>query len=169
MIRERTLRARQKLVDELPVTGELLRGSLFAAADASPLDSGERFSAPVSGEPAPQKRNWARQVSVSQLQTVASTPRRPITLRNETWRLGRSSMKNLTYVSAAIALAACAVAPRPASALSAEFAKKCRELAILAHPTAPAGSSKGSSQAQREFYQDCIKKGGDTDSGETKK
>ena len=29
MIRERTLRARQKLVDELPVTGELLRGSLL--------------------------------------------------------------------------------------------------------------------------------------------
>lgn len=29
MIRERTLRTRQKLVDELPVTGELLRGSLL--------------------------------------------------------------------------------------------------------------------------------------------
>jgi len=29
MIREKTLRARQKLVDELPVTGELLRGSLL--------------------------------------------------------------------------------------------------------------------------------------------
>jgi hypothetical protein len=29
MIRERTLRARQKLVDGLPVTGELLRGSLL--------------------------------------------------------------------------------------------------------------------------------------------
>lgn len=29
MIREQTLRARQKLVDHLPVTGELLRGSLL--------------------------------------------------------------------------------------------------------------------------------------------
>src|SRR5271165_3408278 len=29
MIREKTLRARQKLVDDLPVTGELLRGSLL--------------------------------------------------------------------------------------------------------------------------------------------
>jgi len=29
MIREQTLRARQKLVDKLPVTGELLRGSLL--------------------------------------------------------------------------------------------------------------------------------------------
>ena len=29
MIREQTLRARQKLVDTLPVTGELLRGSLL--------------------------------------------------------------------------------------------------------------------------------------------
>jgi hypothetical protein len=30
MIRERTLQARQKLVDDLPMTGELLRGSLLA-------------------------------------------------------------------------------------------------------------------------------------------
>src|SRR6476620_6821606 len=29
MIRERTLRARQKLVGKLPITGELLRGSLL--------------------------------------------------------------------------------------------------------------------------------------------
>jgi hypothetical protein len=29
MIRERTLRARQKLVEELPVTGDLLRGTLL--------------------------------------------------------------------------------------------------------------------------------------------
>jgi hypothetical protein len=29
MIREQTVRARQKLVDKLPVTGELLRGSLL--------------------------------------------------------------------------------------------------------------------------------------------
>jgi hypothetical protein len=29
MIRERSLRARQKLVSKLPVTGELLRGSLL--------------------------------------------------------------------------------------------------------------------------------------------
>ena len=31
MIREQSLRARQKLVSKLPVTGELLRGSLFCA------------------------------------------------------------------------------------------------------------------------------------------
>ena len=29
MIREKTLRARQKLVDDLPISGELLRGSLL--------------------------------------------------------------------------------------------------------------------------------------------
>jgi hypothetical protein len=29
MIREKTLRARQKLVGKLPITGELLRGSLL--------------------------------------------------------------------------------------------------------------------------------------------
>jgi hypothetical protein len=35
MIREQSLRARQKLVSKLPVTGELLRGSLLERAIVS--------------------------------------------------------------------------------------------------------------------------------------
>jgi hypothetical protein len=43
---------------------------------------------------------------------------------------------------------------------SAELAKKCRALAIKAHPTRPAGSKAGSEQAQRDYFRDCITKGG---------
>ncbi len=71
--------------------------------------------------------------------------------------------------SLVLALMAAAAAPQPASALSADLAKKCRELAIKSHPTTLAGSAKGSAQAQRDFYQDCVKKGGNVDTGETKK
>jgi hypothetical protein len=51
----------------------------------------------------------------------------------------------------------------PSSALSitAELAKKCRELAIKAHPTQPAGSKSGYEQAQRDYFKLCIEKNGD--------
>jgi hypothetical protein len=51
-------------------------------------------------------------------------------------------------------------ASQPAFAVSAELAKKCREMAIKAHPTALAGAKTGSAKAQREFYQNCIAKDG---------
>jgi hypothetical protein len=47
--------------------------------------------------------------------------------------------------------------PKP---ITAELAKKCRALAIKAHPTQQPGSRYGSGQAQREYYQECIAKGG---------
>ena len=51
-----------------------------------------------------------------------------------------------------------------AHAVSAELAKKCRELAIKAHPRAVAGSSKGTAQAERDYFRQCIAKGGNVDS-----
>jgi hypothetical protein len=45
--------------------------------------------------------------------------------------------------------------------ISAELAKKCRALAIKAHPTERAGSRDGAyAQTQRDYFQDCIAKGG---------
>ncbi len=58
-----------------------------------------------------------------------------------------------------LALVALALAPAPASALTAEVAKKCRELAIKAHPQNPAGT-KAYAQAQQEYFRDCIAKEG---------
>jgi hypothetical protein len=43
--------------------------------------------------------------------------------------------------------------------ITAELAKKCRELAIKAHPTERAGTTPYA-QAQREYFQQCIAKGG---------
>ena len=50
-----------------------------------------------------------------------------------------------------------------ASAITAELAKKCRALAIKAHPTARAGTKGGSEGAQRTFYNDCVAKDGNVD------
>jgi len=50
---------------------------------------------------------------------------------------------------------------KTASPISAELAKKCRALAIKAHPTERAGSTVGAyAPAQRDYFQDCIAKGG---------
>ena len=50
---------------------------------------------------------------------------------------------------------------KTAAPISAELAKKCRALAIKAHPTERAGSRAGTyAQAQRDYFQDCIAKGG---------
>ena len=43
--------------------------------------------------------------------------------------------------------------------ISAELAKKCRVLAIKAHPTERAGTT-AYAQAQREYFQECIAKRG---------
>ena len=66
-------------------------------------------------------------------------------------------------LAAAITLLA---APRT-FAISVELAKKCRQLAIKAHPTVLAGNKQGSAQAQRDYYLACIDKGGNVDAGDT--
>ena len=49
--------------------------------------------------------------------------------------------------------------PDKAIPISAELAKTCRALAIKAHPTERAGR-EAYAQAQRDYFQDCIAKGG---------
>ena len=46
---------------------------------------------------------------------------------------------------------------KTAGPISAELAKKCRALAIKAHPTERAG--RAYAQAQRDYFQACIAKG----------
>ena len=54
---------------------------------------------------------------------------------------------------------------QPASAITADLAKKCRASAIKAHPTVKAGSkTSGVEKAQRDAYQACITKEGKDDS-----
>ena len=48
-----------------------------------------------------------------------------------------------------------------ASAISAELAKKCRALAIKAHPPAKPGTkAAGTAKAERDYYEACLAKGG---------
>lgn len=50
---------------------------------------------------------------------------------------------------------------RPAAAISVELAKKCRELALKAHPyKLPGEPGAGSAAAQRDYFSACIKQGG---------
>jgi hypothetical protein len=73
-------------------------------------------------------------------------------------------MANIWKRSVAASLVALSLVAVPAlaqSAISGELAKKCRELAIKAHPTQPAGSKTGAGQAQRDYFRECIAKNGD--------
>jgi hypothetical protein len=68
--------------------------------------------------------------------------------------------------SALIVLALMAYLPtaRPASAISAELAKKCRAMAIKAHPSPKLGSkASGADKAQRDYFRECIAKGGNAE------
>jgi hypothetical protein len=54
-----------------------------------------------------------------------------------------------------------ALAAKPVFAISADLAKKCRELSIKAHPPKPAGTKDDKSrQAQREYFRVCVEKNG---------
>jgi hypothetical protein len=50
-------------------------------------------------------------------------------------------------------------APAPAVAISADLAKKCRAMAIKAHPPARPGT-KPYAQAERDFFSECVAKNG---------
>ena len=65
------------------------------------------------------------------------------------------------FIPATAALAETAPPARSNTAgpISAELAKKCRALAIKAHPNERAGTIPYA-QAQRDYFQTCIAKGG---------
>src|SRR5262249_17120173 len=75
-------------------------------------------------------------------------------------------LKALTFLNAfAVTLIiASAATVQPASAITAELAKKCREMMVRAHPVGPAGSkSGGSSAAERGDCRPSIERDGNRD------
>ena len=71
-------------------------------------------------------------------------------------------MRKILNVSASVLVATqflILLAAAPAGAISADLAKKCRELAIKAHPRAPPGT-KPYAQAERDFFSECVAKEG---------
>ena len=81
-------------------------------------------------------------------------------------------MRDLLRVLAATALCApilalCATAP--AGAISADLAKKCRDLAINSHPPPIHPGNKAYAQAERAFFADCVAKNGQVQSDDQHK
>ena len=69
-------------------------------------------------------------------------------------------------------VAICVILPmagRPAEALTAELAKKCRALAIKAYPTQPAGGKSSSERSQRDYFQTCVANNGNMPEQEQKR
>jgi len=71
----------------------------------------------------------------------------------------RNCMRGLVIA----AIVAFVGASEPASAITADLAKKCRELALKAHPTPRPGTKAGAGKAQQDFYRDCVAKNGKVD------
>src|SRR5450432_1820615 len=49
-------------------------------------------------------------------------------------------------------------AGQPASAITAELAKKCREMAFKAHPPVAIGSKTSNAKGQQEYFRTCLAK-----------
>lgn len=91
-------------------------------------------------------------------------PRLRATYQRLTSREGRSivGIIILTVVAAVMVLVQVLIlSPVPSvAAISADLARKCREMAIKAHPPKPAGT-KAYAQAERDFFRECISKNGE--------
>lgn len=63
---------------------------------------------------------------------------------------------SLTAVLVAFAIGFIARDVHPASAITAELAKKCRALALKAYPPPPTGSKSGNAAQMRGYYTNCL-------------
>lgn len=76
---------------------------------------------------------------------------------------------NILAISLAAVMAASAAAG-PAAAISVELAKKCRDLALKAHPyKLPGQPGAGNAKEQRDYFSTCVSRGGNmpSDSSDT--
>jgi hypothetical protein len=53
----------------------------------------------------------------------------------------------------------------PAAAITVELAKKCRQMAINSHPPPIRPGNKAYAEAERSFFQECVKKNGEMREG----
>jgi hypothetical protein len=73
-------------------------------------------------------------------------------------------MINSLYVVAAtyfLALSIILYPVSPAAAISADLAKKCRDMAIKSHPPPIPPGGKAYAQAERNFFSECVSKNGE--------
>jgi hypothetical protein len=82
------------------------------------------------------------------------------------WETGRANAEegfmkgSLIPVAVSIALAEVVILTSPAAAISADLAKKCRDMAIHAHPPPIPPGNKAYAQAERAFFSECISRNG---------
>ena len=74
--------------------------------------------------------------------------------------LKEANMRNYVGALMAATLLVFVSAGQPASAITAELAKKCREMAFKEHPPVRAGSKQGAAKAQQEYFRACVAKNG---------
>jgi hypothetical protein len=81
-------------------------------------------------------------------------------------------MKGIAQIFALVAatvILGVSAAPKPASAISADLAKKCRDLAFKSHPyKLPGEKGPGSAVAERAYFTECVAKNGDMPSAPPK-
>ena len=68
------------------------------------------------------------------------------------------------WFTISVCVVAMAAAPSAQAQISADVARQCRAMMLKAHPTMMYGRT-GSAAAQRDYYQDCIKRQGKMDDG----
>lgn len=74
------------------------------------------------------------------------------------------SINILALIGLAVA-AATSAGIKPAAAISAELAKKCRELAVKAHPyKLPGQPGAGNAKAERDYFSACVAQNGNSPS-----
>ena len=80
-----------------------------------------------------------------------------------------SNFSKLFVGFVALGLMAALALPGPASAITAELAKKCQALAAKAHPMAIPGSKVGTAKAERDYFGACIQNNGTMPDNDTQK
>jgi hypothetical protein len=75
------------------------------------------------------------------------------------------NLSGLSAIFVAVQIATVA-AVSPAAAISADLAKKCRDMAIKAHPREPVGTTPYA-QLERDLFRACIAKNGEVPDGDT--
>ena len=71
-----------------------------------------------------------------------------------------SSVRNSVGALMTATLLVLVSAGQPASAITADLAKKCRAMAFKEHPPVRAGSKPGAAKAQQQYYRACVAKDG---------
>jgi hypothetical protein len=91
--------------------------------------------------------------------TVRTAPHKFVSgLSEEDTPMAKAIIKLAAFAGFALVLALAGT--KPSVSITAELAKKCRAMAIKAHPTQPAGTKSNFGEEQRTYFRECVAKDG---------